>query len=979
MANFKARARAIDMLGRQQIAGIPSAISELFKNAHDAYADRVEVDYYRSDRLFVLRDDGLGMTREDFESRWLTIGTESKMANRRGIIPPPHAANKAIRPILGEKGIGRLAIAAIGSQVLILTRAKLGETLSDLVVAYIHWRIFELPGIDLNEIEIPIRTFKNGTLPSYGDISDMIDSFAKNIDKLRYLEDEDITQFTREFDQMRLSAEEVDSYVPDMSLGGNGHGTHFFIRPANEILESDIDSSTFTRASSLEKALLGFSNVMTPDHEKPVIQTAFRDHKRIDDVTDIIDEGGFFSPAEFKNADHHFSGQFDEYGQFDGEVSVYQGDAKLYKIPWAGSKGRKTQCGPFKVNIAYIQGKSQTSTILIEDYNLLSNKTNRLGGLYIYKSGIRILPYGDTDYDWLEIEKRKTLKASRYFFTHRQMFGAVEIDLVKNSELSEKAGREGFRENKAYREFRDILKNMLFRFAADFFVEDGVYSEQFQEKKIELERLEEARKKRANQTSEKRRRLENDLNSFFNAIQRGEPSLEAEKIMGLLRQGLITASSEDSKNAAFKILEIESQARAQLRSLEEKYRIAKPKGVGLSKKMDQAFDDYQEYYKGLQTTVFSRFRSWLDDEVTDIASRARLELDRRVRIERALNDLASQAKSMALSERKETFGALTKVETEVREAVKDSIIQINDEVQNVLVNFNAIDFTELTDNTVVDIRNDLETRLIEIKEKKQDYLQTIRTQLEAIDLTDDISQLEQMEALEQRMLSMEERSDMDLQLTQLGMAIEVINHEFDSSIRTIRNDLRRLKGWADVNKNLDNVYQGLRTSFDHLDGYLNLFTPLHRRLHRQEIKISGSEISTYLNDLFQQRFQRHSIVLKSTTPFLKHNLMGYPSSFYPVFVNLTDNAIYWLKEIPEPRIIELHFEGNAFLVSNNGPSVLESRREAIFESGISFKPGGRGLGLAISREVLNKIGCSLSLDEIPRKEMNVTFRITLRQ
>ena len=34
------------MLGRQQIAGVPTAIAELFKNAHDAYADRVEADYF---------------------------------------------------------------------------------------------------------------------------------------------------------------------------------------------------------------------------------------------------------------------------------------------------------------------------------------------------------------------------------------------------------------------------------------------------------------------------------------------------------------------------------------------------------------------------------------------------------------------------------------------------------------------------------------------------------------------------------------------------------------------------------------------------------------------------------------------------------------------------------------------------------------------------------------------------------------------
>ncbi|MCK1691874.1 ATP-binding protein [Bradyrhizobium sp. 145] len=74
MATFRVRARTVDMLGRQQIAGIPTAISELFKNAHDAYARNVEVDYFRRENLFVLRDDGLGMTKDDFEQRWLTPG-----------------------------------------------------------------------------------------------------------------------------------------------------------------------------------------------------------------------------------------------------------------------------------------------------------------------------------------------------------------------------------------------------------------------------------------------------------------------------------------------------------------------------------------------------------------------------------------------------------------------------------------------------------------------------------------------------------------------------------------------------------------------------------------------------------------------------------------------------------------------------------------------------------------------------------------
>src|SRR4051794_6973606 len=121
------------MLGRQQIAGVPTAISELWKNAHDAYADTAVVDYFRSDRLFVLRDDGIGMTEEEFEQRWLTLATESKVPKTgAGAHPVPPRPGYRRREILGEKGIGRLAVGAVGPQVLILSRALGSEGLGDL-------------------------------------------------------------------------------------------------------------------------------------------------------------------------------------------------------------------------------------------------------------------------------------------------------------------------------------------------------------------------------------------------------------------------------------------------------------------------------------------------------------------------------------------------------------------------------------------------------------------------------------------------------------------------------------------------------------------------------------------------------------------------------------------------------------------------------------------------------------------------------
>ena len=140
MARLNVRARAVDLLGRQQVAGIPTAISELFKNAHDAYANKVAVDFFRVPRLFLLRDDGVGMSRTDFESRWLTIGTESKVGSA-SMAPPPRDETQPIRPVMGEKGIGRLAIALIGPQVLVITRAKDAEV-DETTLAFINWAVF---------------------------------------------------------------------------------------------------------------------------------------------------------------------------------------------------------------------------------------------------------------------------------------------------------------------------------------------------------------------------------------------------------------------------------------------------------------------------------------------------------------------------------------------------------------------------------------------------------------------------------------------------------------------------------------------------------------------------------------------------------------------------------------------------------------------------------------------------------------------
>ena len=84
----------------------------------------------------------------------------------------------------------------------------------------------------------------------------------------------------------------------------------------------------------------------------PPIVARFRDHKTEGPPTELIGETAFFTPDEFKEVDHHFTGRFDEFGQFRGKVGIYQMKDEDYVLSWSESDGKKTQCGPFSMALA---------------------------------------------------------------------------------------------------------------------------------------------------------------------------------------------------------------------------------------------------------------------------------------------------------------------------------------------------------------------------------------------------------------------------------------------------------------------------------------------------------------------------------------------------------------------------------------------------------------------------------------------------
>jgi len=706
---------------------------------------------------------------------------------------------------------------------------------------------------------------------------------------------------------------------------------------------------------------------MTPGHPKPSVVTSFRDHFSEDAFVDVISEAEFFTPEEFDAADHHIQGYFDEFGQYTGTVSVYGSEPDPYQVAWPRARGSRTRCGPFSLNLAYVQGTRRDSKLDPELWQEISSKLNRYGGLYIYRDGIRVLPYGNSDFDFLDIELRRAKSASDAFFSYRRMFGVIDLTRDQNSQLREKAGREGFADNEAYRQFREILKNFLYQVAVDYFRESGTQADRFWAEKKELNRLDKARARRAGQTRVRRKELSDDLDSFFSRLDGARPAQDTGEVVDRLEGRLASAIAQtDPAEVSSALASAEVSARAELRSVADSYALTRPRGVGLTKAQTKAWLAYENERARLDEEVFVPAAETVDHKVADAYRTVGIGVDQRLRFDEAIRSASERTRESVRDARRELDRTSGQTVQRAKALGRDRVAAVEAFIQDLLARAARLDVARLSEDRFASTRATFEAELAEEMRINLAALTSISSQLYGIvwpQGTDDeqVTFLDQVEALETDLDALRDQTERDLELTQLGAAIEVINHEFTGTINAIRRSLRRIKSWADANPALREPYRDLRSSFEHLDGYLKLFTPLQRRLYRTPVEISGAEIEKFVRNVFDRRLDAAEINLRATDSFAELRIMQYPSVIYPVFVNLVDNAIYWLTDYRGSKLITLDSKNGSMIVRDSGPGVSARDREAIFDFGFSRKPGGTGYGLYISREILKREGWSLRL------------------
>jgi len=116
---FTVDASHVNRLGLELVAKQETALSEIIKNAYDADATTVTIDFKKQDKLggnLTIIDNGNGMDDEALKNAWMKLSTSAKIDSP---LSPKFKRKRA-----GKKGIGRFAVQRLGRNLLLKTEVE---------------------------------------------------------------------------------------------------------------------------------------------------------------------------------------------------------------------------------------------------------------------------------------------------------------------------------------------------------------------------------------------------------------------------------------------------------------------------------------------------------------------------------------------------------------------------------------------------------------------------------------------------------------------------------------------------------------------------------------------------------------------------------------------------------------------------------------------------------------------------------------
>lgn len=418
---FRPYARLLTMLGDQLIKNDRVALAELVKNSYDADATTVEIEFknfgpdwqLEPDSSIIITDNGTGMTLDVVRDHWLSPATSIKAKQKR---QKNGATTTGGRVIQGEKGIGRFAMFKLGSRVQLVTRAagQDQEVVTNIDISFLD----EGDGIGspiqfLDELELRVTKRTPEVFPDQPGLAGQ---------------------------GTQLAISRIRSPWTEQSLR-DVHQALLRLRPLRQLL---------TGAAGEDP--LRFDIEYLVDGEKPA---------GLEDPDELLEEVATRAVlrvvGDYQSASNSFDLTVNDRDRSVPLNSPQVTGLALYERATGGKEARSFACGDFSFELLVFDlrpGADPEHHLNPPDVELV--KAHRI---YLYRDDVRVLPYGDPDDDWLQLDTiRGTVKADR-LLSNDQTIGFVYITQKGNPGLQDKTSREGLIDSGvAYRDFIGLLQ-----------------------------------------------------------------------------------------------------------------------------------------------------------------------------------------------------------------------------------------------------------------------------------------------------------------------------------------------------------------------------------------------------------------------------------------------------------------------------------------------------------------------------------------
>lgn len=220
------------------------------------------------------------------------------------------------------------------------------------------------------------------------------------------------------------------------------------------------------------------------------------------------------------------------------------------------------------------------------------------------------------------------------------------------------------------------------------------------------------------------------------------------------------------------------------------------------------------------------------------------------------------------------------------------------------------------------------------------------------------------------------RLDNTEDLAAVGLSVETASHDMSmmltKGVDAIDNLIKDIDGGVLTDEQVENELHSIRGMFSFVKDQMRDIQLMFKSSKQRRRPIRFEDLLEKVEKIYKRTLNREHIeysVNKVGSPIIAKCT---DAVILQLLINLFDNAVYWLAtpDIVEKKItITLDGEKQQVVFSDNGPGIREDDKPFIFEAFYSGKEDGRGLGLYIARQLLQRMGYSISLAEIPSEQI----------